>query len=234
MRIIAAGFKKGFSIFWDDSILLIVINFICFLSLLPALLFFTVTNAQPSILISIFNTVLFLPVAFFVFALYHVLFDARRGIVIGFRSFFRYLRSTWKQALLFGVINVIVVLLVSWNLRFYAQFHEAWASIMQAIFVSLSMVWVILQIIMLPLYPRLNEPSFKLALKNSGALFAGYLLPVLLLTVWTILFVVLTVIFQALGMIFSLIFIAALGEGIVGEIVIDVKGPPDEVDTLEE
>lgn len=234
MRIVLDGFKKGFSIFWDDSILLIVINFICFLSLLPALLFFTVTNAVPSIVISVFNTVLFLPAAFFIFALYYVLFDARRGIVISFRSFFGYVRSTWKQALVFGLINIVVVLLVGWNLRFYAQFHEAWAGIVQAVFVSITMVWVILQIVSLPLYPRLNKPSFKLALKNSGALFAGYLLPVLLLTIWTILFVVLTIVFQALGMLFSLIFIATLGEGIVGEIVIDVKGPSDEVDMQEE
>ena len=234
MRIVVAGFKKGFSIFWDDSILLIVMNFICFLSLLPALLFFTVTNTAPSILVSLFNTVLFLPAAFFIFALYHVLFDARRGIVISFRSFFGYVRSTWKQALLFGVVNIVVVLLVGWNLRFYEQFDAAWAGIVQAVFVSITMVWVILQIVMLPLYPRLNKPSFKLAMKNSGALFGGYLFPVLLLTVWTILFVVLTVIFQALGMLFSLIFIAALGEGIVGEIVIDVKGPSEEGDTQEE
>jgi len=228
MRIVFEGFKKAFSIFWDDSISLIVFNFICFLSLLPALLFFSVTNATASVVTSIINTVLFLPSVFFIFALYHVLFDCRRSIVISFRSFFGYIGSTWKQALIFGVINVFMALMVGWNLRFYAQFHEAWAGIVQAIFVSVTMIWVILQITMLPLYPRLTDPSFKLALRNAGALFAGYILPVLVMAVWTVLFIFLTIMFQALGMLFSFIFIAALSEGVVGEIVIDLKGGSDE------
>lgn len=228
MRIVYEGFKKGISIFWDDSISLIVFNFICFLSLLPALLFFSVTNGTASVLTSIINTVLFLPSVFFIFPLYHVLFDGRQAIVISFRSFFGYMRSTWKQAFVFGVANVFVALMVGWNLRFYAQFNEAWAGIMQAIFVSVTLIWMILQITMLPLYPRLTEPSFKLALRNAGALFAGYLLPVLVMAVWTILFIVLTIMFQALGMLFSFVFIAVLSEGIVGEIVIDLQGPPDE------
>ena len=88
MRIVFEGFKKGISIFWDDSISLILFNFICFLSLLPALLFFSVTNGTASVLTSIINTVLFLPSVFFIFPLYHVLFDGRKDIVISFRSFF--------------------------------------------------------------------------------------------------------------------------------------------------
>lgn len=230
MRIVLDGFKKGFSIFWDDSILLIVLNFICFLSLLPALLFYTVTNAVPSIVTLILNTVLFLPSAFFIFALYHVLFDCRRGIVVNYRVYFGYVRSTWKQALIFGVANVVAALMVGWNLRFYAQFHETWAGIMQAVFISVAMIWMILQISMLPLYPRLTQPSFKLALRNAGAIFAGYMLPVLVLAVWTVLFIVLTMLFQALGMLFSFVFIGALSEGIIGEIVIDLKGDSDESD----
>jgi len=220
MRIVYDGFKKGISIFWDDSILLILFNFVCFLSLLPALLFYSVTQSDPSVLASVVNTWLVLPFAFFIFALYHVLFDCRQDIVISIKSFLGYIRSTWKSALIFGVINIMVALLVGWNLRFYAQFDEAWAGIVQWVFLSISLVWAILQIIMLPMYPRLEEPSFKLALKNSTAIFARYLIPVLTLVVWTVLFVVLTVMFQALGMLFSFVFIAALGEGIIGEVVI--------------
>lgn len=231
MRNVFEGFKKAIFIFWDDSISLIIFNFICFLSLLPALLFFSVTNGTVSVLTSVINTLLFLPSVFFIFALYHVLFDGRQGIVVSFRSFFGYVGSSWKQAIVFGIVNMFVALMVGWNLRFYAQFHEAWAGIVQAIFISVTMIWMILQITMLPLFPRLTEPSYKLALRTAGVLFAGYMLPVLVLTVWTILFIILTLMFQPLGMLFSLVFIAALSEGIVGEMVIDFKGDPDESDT---
>lgn len=228
MGIVINGFKKGISIFWDDSITLIVLNFICFLSLLPALLFFSVTSVSPTLLTSVINIVLFLPFAFFIFPLYHVVFDCRRGIVISFKSFFGYVRSSWKNALIWGGINLVVALMVGWNLRFYAQFDEAWAGIMQLVFLSITMVWVILQIIMLPMYPRLEAPSFKLALKNSAAIIGGYIIPTIVIVAWTVLFIVLTIMFQALGMLFSFIFIAALSEGIVGEIVLDLQGPPDE------
>ncbi len=223
MRIAFEGIKKGFLIFWDESIKLIFLNFLVFLSLLPALLFFSVTAASGSVLTSFMNTLLILPFSFFVFALYRILYDCRQGIVIGFKSFFRYLRLMARPALIFGVINLFAVLMVGWNLRFYAQFEEAWAGIFQLTFLSLTLIWATLQLIMLPLYPRLEEPSFRLALKNAAAIMGRYLLPVLALVLWTALFVAATFYVQILGLLVSFVFIAVLGEGIVGEIVIDVQ-----------
>ncbi len=228
MRITFEGIKKGLQIFWDDSITLIVLNFIVFLSLLPALLFFSVTAANGSVVTSIVNTVLILPFAFFIFALYRLLYDCRQGIVIGFRAYFRYLRSMAKQALIFGAINLFVILMVGWNLRFYAQFEAAWAGIFQLTFLSITIIWSILQFVMLPLYPRLEEPSFKLALKNAAVIMGRYLVPVLALVLWTALFIGLTLYVQIFGVLVSFVFIATLGEGIVGEIVIDVQGPQNE------
>lgn len=234
MHITIEGIKKGFSIFWEYSIFLIGLNFFCFLALLPALLFYSVTVSETTLFIAVINIVLLLPAVFFVFALYAVLYDCRQSIALKFSTYFKYLRSTWKQALTFGVINMVFIGLVVWNLSFYAQFEAAWAVMMQYVFLSISLLWAILQIIMLPLYPRLENPQFKLALKNAGAIFASYLIPVIILVVWTGLFVVLTARFQFLGMLFSIALIAAFGEGVIGEIVIDIKGPQPESDGSEE
>ena len=228
MRIVIAGIKKGFFIFWDDSIMLILFNFLCFLSLLPALLFYMGTASSVSVLFSAINTLLFLPLAFFLFALYRVAYDCRHGIAIKFSTFFSYLRSTWKQALIYGVINIGAVLLVGWNLRFYAQFQAEWAGIVQLVVLSVAMVWLILQIVMLPLYPRLEEPGFRQALRNAAAIMGRYLIPVLVLVVLTAVFLIISVAVQIVAMLVSFIFIAALGEGIIGEVVADIKEPPPE------
>jgi uncharacterized membrane protein YesL len=228
------GIKKGFSVFWGDSIILIVLNFICFLSLLPAMLFFSVTSADGTLLTTLINVLLLLPFVFFLFALYYLLYDCGQSIAIRFGTYFRYLRQTWKQAMIFGLINILMIFLIFWNLSFYAQFEAGWANVFQMIFVSISVIWFVLQLVMLPLYPRLEEPGFRLALRNSVAIFGRYVIPVLVVVFDTVLIGVLTLRFQAIGMIFSIVLAASLAEGVVGEIVLDVKGTRQQTDDLDE
>lgn len=226
MKIAAEGIRKGILIFWDDSILLLLFNFLCFLAVLPALLFFTVTRTNFSVVTSIVNTALFLPLTFFLFALFAVLYDGRQGIHISFRKYLSYLRKTWKQALIFGSVNFLVVMLIGWDLRFFAQFETAWAGVFQLLFLSISLVWATLQLVMLPLYPRLEEPNFRTALRNSVAISGRYLIPTLVLIVCSAAFLLLTYNLQALGALFTFVLIGILAEGIIGEVVIADQEPP--------
>lgn len=228
MHIAFTGFKKALFLFWDDSLLLVAINVLCFLSLVPALVLYNVMSSIPSVFVSILNILLILPLVFFLFALYYVLFDARRGIHVEFKTYFGYLRATWKQALIFGGINLVFALLVVWNLGFYGQFESEWAGIMQLVFVSIFLVWFILQLVMLPMYPRLEEPNFKLALRNSAGIIGGYLIPAATLVILTIAFLAMTLSFQVIGIFFTFAFIAAMSEGIIGEVVLDILGSSDE------
>jgi uncharacterized membrane protein YesL len=155
-----------------------------------------------------------------------VLFDGRQGIHVSFKTFFRHLRKMWKQALIYGAINLLVAMLVGWNLRFYAQFEAAWAGVFQLLFLSISLVWATLQLVMLPLYARLEEPKFRTALRNSVANTGRYLIPVLGLVISTAALLVLTYRLQALGALFNFVLIGALAEGIIGEVVIDDMEPP--------
>jgi uncharacterized membrane protein YesL len=224
MQIAFSGVKKGLAIFWEDSILLMFFNILCFLSMLPALLFYNMTIGAASVVTAVLTTFLFLPLTFFLFALYHVLFDLRRGIHVSMKSYFRYLRSTWKPALIFGGINLLGFLLIGWNLRFYAQFEAAWAGLFQLTFLSISLVWIVLQMIMLPLYPRLEEPAFKNALKNAAAVVGHYLLSAAVLVLLTAVLLTLTFFFQVLGVFFTIVLIASLAEGIVGEVIVVETG----------
>ncbi len=226
MKLAAEGIKKSISIFWDDSILLLLLNFVCFLTVLPALLFYTITGSNVSVVTAVLNSLLFLPLVFFLFALSAVLYDGRQDMVISFRTTFRHLRKRWKQALIFGVFNLFFALLVGWNLTFYGQFEAAWAGVFQWLFISISLVWVTLQLVMLPLYPRLEEPNFRTALRNAVAITGRYPVPVLVLVVCTAALLLLTYRLQALGALFTFVLICALAEGIVGEIVnADIEPP---------
>lgn len=221
MNVAVGGIRKGFTIFWGDSILLLLFNFLCFLSALPALLFYSVTGATVTVVTSTVNVLLFLPLAFSLFALYALLFDCRLHIGIRFKKFFIYIGRTWKQALVFGTINIIVILLTGWNLRFYGQFSEAWAGFLQLLFLSISLVWATIQLVMLPLYPRTAEPNYRTVLRNAIAITGHYLLPVIVLVILTAGLLLLTYRLQALGALFTFVLIGALAEGVVGEAISD-------------
>lgn len=226
MNITLDGLRKGFSIFWGDSILLLLVNFLCFLAALPALLFFSVTGSTVSVVTSIVNVLLFWPLAFALFALYALLFDCRLHIGISIKKFFIYIGRTWKQALIFGAFNIIVILLIGWNLSFYGQFQTAWAGIFQLLFLSITLIWTTIQLVMLPLYPRSQEPTFRSILRNAIAITGRHLLPVLVLAFCTATLLLVTYRLQALGALFTFVLIAALAEGIIGEVVTADMEPP--------
>jgi hypothetical protein len=53
------------------------------------------------------------------------------------------------------------------NIRFYARFEGQWVTGAQFAFVGLGVLWAVLQLVALPVYPRLETPGLKLALRNS-------------------------------------------------------------------
>jgi hypothetical protein len=97
---------------------------------------------------------------------------------------------------------------------------------LQLLFLSISLVWATLQLVMLPLYPRLEEPKFITALRNSIAITGRYLIPAFVLVICTAALLLLTYKLQALGAIFTFVLIGTLAEGIIGEVVIADMEPP--------
>ena len=131
------------------------------------------------------GTVLIIPWPFVTFGLFEMTYDIGVGKGIKFAMLFSRATQVWKQAYIWGGINLGIAVVVLTNLNFYVNFATWWAMIAQVLLVLSTTFWFALQLIMLPLYPRLEKPGFKIALRNAAVLMARYPLPAL-----TMLFIV--------------------------------------------
>ena len=121
-------------------------------------------------LIWVIGTVLILFWPFVTFALFYIVKDIGEGRGIKFTKFFTYGRQTWKLAYVWGLINVVAYFLLLFNIRFYGGFEAQWALVLQILFFSLIVFWTIIQLMTVALYSRLEEPGFKLAVRNAAIL----------------------------------------------------------------
>jgi uncharacterized membrane protein YesL len=118
--------------------------------------------------------ILLVPWPLVTFGLFFIVYDIGESKGIGFGKFWGYARRMWKQAYLWGGIN-LGILIIAWvNLSFYTSMEAQWGTFLQMFIIALILFWIILQLITLSFYPRLERPGFKLALRNAGVAVGRY------------------------------------------------------------
>ena len=152
-----------------------------------------------------------LPLALCLFGLAYTTFDISNQVAIRLSTLFKYIRQTWKPALVWGAINIVVIAMAIFNFRFYMTFDAQWASFLQMFFLGLLFIWLVLQLITLPLYPRLNTTKYWEILPRAGALLGKYPGKMLVLVFFVTVFVMLAAWFPfvVLFFLFSLIAVFA-------------------------
>jgi uncharacterized membrane protein YesL len=88
----------------------------------------------------------------------------------GFR---RYFWIGWR----WGLLNLGALALLGVNIAFYAGLDAAWAPLLQGVFVSLSILWLLLQLYTFPLLLEQETPRLRTALYNSLVILARSPLP---------------------------------------------------------
>lgn len=177
------------------------------------------------LLLALFNiiwclgTVLIVPWPAVTFGLFYTVRDVGEGKAIKFTTFFEHVRRTWKPAYLWGGVNLAVWLLVALNLRFYASIAAQWAATMQVVMIALLVVWTVLQIVVLPIYPRLAEPGLKLALQNALVVIGRYPLALIALLVMILIVLVTAAFFPPFGLIMAVALVAILANRMVDEAI---------------
>ncbi len=143
--------KNAAADIWDEMLYLMMFNLVWVVSLL-----------------------LIIPWPLATFGLVFTIYDIGEAKGIGLGTFWKYIRQTWRQAYLWGVINLAVgaIFWINWN--FYTRLQAEWAGFAQMVVLAISLFWVILQLLALPFYPRLEQPGFKLALRNAGVTLGRY------------------------------------------------------------
>ncbi len=161
--------KKAGTDIWDELLYMIIFN-----------------------VISLIGTLLVLPWPLVTFGMFEMAYDVGQGKGLKFSEFFTRPAKKWKQVYIWGGINLGLLVLIFVNINFYATFQVAWAGVVQALIIGVGGFWLILQLIMLAVYPRLETPGFREALRNAMILVARHPLAVVTLLALVIIMVVLT------------------------------------------
>jgi hypothetical protein len=144
-------FRNSLADMWDEMFYVILFNIIWF-----------------------FGTLLIIPWPLVTFGLFHIAHDIGQGKGIKLSMFWRHLRQTWKQAYIWGGLNLVALLTVWMNVYFYGTIGTEWAGYVQVLFIALFGFWFIWQLIALAFYPRLKEPGFKMATRNAAITIGRY------------------------------------------------------------
>jgi uncharacterized membrane protein YesL len=160
-----------------------------------------------------------LPIPLLTFGLVYIAHDIGQGKGIKFSTFFEHARRMWKQAYIWGGINLGLAIIVWLNLNFYAGFGTQWATTAQIVIIAITIFWSILQLLALPLYPHLKKPGFKLALRNASVVLGRYPGPVFMLLVIVAIIGVISSLFPPLAFLGALSMTAVVANRMVGAIV---------------
>jgi len=168
------------------------------------------------------GSLLIIPLPFVTFGLFFIVHDIGQGKGIKFSAFFGYARQNWKDAYIWGAINAGILLVLGINLTFYGDIAGTgaqWAFLVRILIVGALILWGVLQLIVLPLYPRLEEPGFRIALRNAAVLLGRHPGPVFMLLVIAVAILVLSVIFPAISFLGSMALIAIVTNRLVEALV---------------
>jgi uncharacterized membrane protein YesL len=165
------------------------------------------------------GTLLIIPWPFVTFGLFFIAHDIGQGKGIKFSTFFTHARHMWKQAYIWGAISLGVMILLWFNLNFYANLKAQAADIAQIIFIGLTIFWLFIQLVILPFYPRLQEPGFKLALRNAVIVVGRYPLANLALSTIAVLIGALSSFFPAFAFLVAPAMIAITANRMVGAMI---------------
>lgn len=111
--------------------------------------------------------VLVLPMPFATAGLAWVAATIGEGKVVSLRTFIEGGRRLWKPAYLWGLANLVVAAIFWLNFAFYYNQPASWAAIARLLVVAVALWWVAMQFYTFPFLIVQEEPSLKMAYRNS-------------------------------------------------------------------
>lgn len=100
-------------------------------------------------------------------ALYYVCDMAARDKAIAIRDFFVGFRQYFLKGSLLVLLDLLAGVLLVSNVLFYGQFDATWAVIVRAVWIGITLFWVLLQVYLVPMFVVQVEPRVFTAWKNT-------------------------------------------------------------------
>ena len=160
----------GIQDFWDELLMLLILNLLWSLTvLLPSLPFFVLgTINLTAVALAI---LLALPLPIVSGALCFVANQVSRGLIPNLSLFATGLRRYWAKSLVVALVNVLAIVAVFFNLRFYGAVMEGvWTYVIVAVLLVAFAYWLLAQIYWFPMILELESESVWVGLRNSLAL----------------------------------------------------------------
>jgi hypothetical protein len=162
---------QGLKGFWEDFVLLVVLDLIWSLSILLTIApIFLLGGSNPLVALAL-SFVLFWPLPIVSAALCFVTNQIARGNAVGWGTFTTGLRRYWRKGLIVALINLVVLGLIAANIQFYGFVLEgAWTNFAVSAWLVAGLYWLIAQIYWFPMILELESEKVLVALRNALAL----------------------------------------------------------------
>ncbi len=155
---------------WDEFVLLALLNLLWSLTVILPLAPFLVLQSVDLILVLALSLLLFLPLPIVSGALFFVTNQITRGKAVGWGTFRTGLRRYWRKSLIVALINLVVLILIATNIRFYGLILQgAWTNFAVSVWLVVGIYWLLVQVFWFPLILELESEKVLIALRNALA-----------------------------------------------------------------
>lgn len=166
---------------WDEFVLLVMLNAVWGLAtVLPSAPFFFLEELGPMWSVAL-AALLFLPWPIVMGAICWVTNQMARGRAVGWSTFAAGIRNYWSKSLVVAVINVLVVVLIWVNVRFYSTVLQGpWSALAVLAWAVVAVYWLLVQVFWFPMLLELESERVILALKSALSMVVmtpGFTLP---------------------------------------------------------
>lgn len=188
VKMVSKTFKEAMIDAWDALIPMVGINIMWFILTIP------VVTAFPA-----FG------------GLYYATNRISHGEMADLKIFFEGFKTNIWSSYKWGFVNLIVYFLIILNIWFYGQFDGFGFVILQSLFFSALLIYTCMQIYTFPFLLEQDEPSLKIAIRNSFAVFVRFMGRSFLLLLFIFLLSVVSIFLPPLWILFTMSLIVYLG-----------------------
>lgn len=168
-------FKEAMMDMWDALIPMVGLNLIWFVLTILVVTAFPATGA-----------------------LYYATNRIAHGEAAGTGTFFEGFKEQFWTSWKWGIINLIIYSLLIMNIWFYGQFEGWFFLILQSLFFSFTLIYTSMLIYVYPFLLEQEQPSLRVAIRNSFAVFVRFMVRSFGLLIFIILLVVVSIILPPL------------------------------------
>jgi len=153
---------------WEDFAFLAMLNLVWVLALLLPILPLFFLRTSDAIWVFSLSLLLLAPLAVVTGGISFVANQITRGKAVGWGTFASGVRRYWAKSLVLALVNVVVLILIASNLRFYAVVLEGgWTNFALSAWLVVGVYWLLVQLFWFPMILEMESEKVFAALRFS-------------------------------------------------------------------